>query len=315
MSAFWFDLTNDLVDHHVLSVHGRRAGGRPRPRACACAAEDAAGRVRRARLHHRLGLEGLPGDRARCPASTLPEGLQESEQLPEPLYTPSTKAEVGHDEAIDFEQTVELVGDRGAGRAAARRRRSPSTSGSPTTPASAASSWPTRSSSSASTRTARSCSATRSARRTRRASGPPTATRPAARSRPSTSSTCATGRPAPAGTRPRRRRAIPDDVVARTRELYVEAYERLTGEPFAAWLERTARVRARVLIRPKAGILDPQGQTVERALPGARLRRRLQRPRRPAGRARRRGPVAAAGDVRAAARQPADRGLRDRAEA
>ena len=42
----------------------------------------------------------------------LPAGLQESEQLPEPLYTPSTKAESGHDEAIDFEQTVELIGDR-----------------------------------------------------------------------------------------------------------------------------------------------------------------------------------------------------------
>jgi len=40
----------------------------------------------------------------------LPAGLQESEQLPEPIYTPSTKAEVGHDEAIDFAQTVELVG-------------------------------------------------------------------------------------------------------------------------------------------------------------------------------------------------------------
>jgi phosphoribosylaminoimidazole-succinocarboxamide synthase len=33
--------------------------------------------------------------------------------LPEPIYTPSTKAETGHDEAIDFEQTVELIGDRG----------------------------------------------------------------------------------------------------------------------------------------------------------------------------------------------------------
>ena len=42
----------------------------------------------------------------------LPEGLRESDQLPEPLYTPSTKADVGHDEAIDFEQTVELIGDR-----------------------------------------------------------------------------------------------------------------------------------------------------------------------------------------------------------
>ena len=52
----------------------------------------------------------------------LPPGLQESEQLPQPLYTPSTKAEVGHDEAIDFEQTVELLGgDRALAEQRARR--------------------------------------------------------------------------------------------------------------------------------------------------------------------------------------------------
>ena len=72
---------------------------------------DAAGGVRGPRLHLRLGLEGLPGDR---PVSgiELPAGLRESEQLPEPIFTPSTKAEEGHDEAIDFEQTAELIGDR-----------------------------------------------------------------------------------------------------------------------------------------------------------------------------------------------------------
>ena len=43
---------------------------------------------------------------------TLPEGLRESDRLPEPLFTPSTKAEVGHDEAIDFEGAVTLIGDR-----------------------------------------------------------------------------------------------------------------------------------------------------------------------------------------------------------
>src|SRR5207302_11409869 len=42
----------------------------------------------------------------------LPPGLRESDQLPEPVFTPSTKAEVGHDEAIDFEGAVELIGDR-----------------------------------------------------------------------------------------------------------------------------------------------------------------------------------------------------------
>jgi phosphoribosylaminoimidazole-succinocarboxamide synthase len=42
----------------------------------------------------------------------LPAGLRESDQLPEPLFTPSTKAEEGHDEAIDFDRAAELAGDR-----------------------------------------------------------------------------------------------------------------------------------------------------------------------------------------------------------
>jgi phosphoribosylaminoimidazole-succinocarboxamide synthase len=42
----------------------------------------------------------------------LPPGLRESDQLPTPIFTPSTKAEEGHDEAIDFERAAELVGDR-----------------------------------------------------------------------------------------------------------------------------------------------------------------------------------------------------------
>jgi phosphoribosylaminoimidazole-succinocarboxamide synthase len=42
----------------------------------------------------------------------LPAGLSESQQLPEPIFTPSTKADVGHDETIDFERAVEIVGDR-----------------------------------------------------------------------------------------------------------------------------------------------------------------------------------------------------------
>jgi phosphoribosylaminoimidazole-succinocarboxamide synthase len=41
----------------------------------------------------------------------LPEGLSESQQLPRPIFTPSTKAEEGHDEAIDFDRAAELVGD------------------------------------------------------------------------------------------------------------------------------------------------------------------------------------------------------------
>ena len=43
-------------------------------------------------------------------AEPMPEGLQESDQLPEPVFTPSTKAEVGHDENISFAAAVDLVG-------------------------------------------------------------------------------------------------------------------------------------------------------------------------------------------------------------
>jgi phosphoribosylaminoimidazole-succinocarboxamide synthase len=42
----------------------------------------------------------------------LPDGLRESERLPHPIFTPSTKATEGHDEAIDFDRAAELVGDR-----------------------------------------------------------------------------------------------------------------------------------------------------------------------------------------------------------
>src|ERR671927_1057658 len=43
----------------------------------------------------------------------LPSGLQESEQLPEPIFTPATKADVGdHDENIDFDRAAEILGDR-----------------------------------------------------------------------------------------------------------------------------------------------------------------------------------------------------------
>jgi phosphoribosylaminoimidazole-succinocarboxamide synthase len=43
----------------------------------------------------------------------LPDGLRESEQLPEPIFTPATKAEIGdHDENVDFDRAAEIVGDR-----------------------------------------------------------------------------------------------------------------------------------------------------------------------------------------------------------
>ena len=86
------------------------AGDRPEPPARAAArrpldgvpaARDAADRVRRPRLPRRLGLEGLPRDRRGLRPPRCRPGLRESEQLPEPIFTPATKAEEGHDENID----------------------------------------------------------------------------------------------------------------------------------------------------------------------------------------------------------------------
>ena len=60
---------------------------------------------------------------------------------------------------------------------------------------------------------------------------------------------------------------IPDDVVAQTRERYLEAYALITGRAVLRLGAAGQAVTARVLVRPKPGILDPQGKAVERALP------------------------------------------------
>ncbi len=62
---------------------------------------------------------------------------------------------------------------------------------------------------------------------------------------------------------------LPDDVVEGTRARYLEAFELLTGIELRRVRRRPgggARMRATVLVRPKAGILDPQGQAVESSL-------------------------------------------------
>ena len=157
MSAFWFAELSDVVPGHLVSTDARR----PAPSAQEVAAEadlagrmmlttqgrDAAGRVHRARLHHRLGVEGVPRRPAPCTAARLPAGLLESERLPEPVFTPSTKAELGHDENISFERRRRARG-RGPGGQGARPSPSSCTAGVPTGRASGASSSPTPSSSS-----------------------------------------------------------------------------------------------------------------------------------------------------------------------
>ena len=112
LSTFWFENTADIVANHLISV----TEGVP---------DEARGRGMIVRRLEMLPVEcvvrgyitgsGWKDYQATGAVSglELPPGLRESDQLPEPLFTPSTKAEVGHDEAIDFEGAVELIGDRG----------------------------------------------------------------------------------------------------------------------------------------------------------------------------------------------------------
>jgi phosphoribosylaminoimidazole-succinocarboxamide synthase len=111
LSAFWFDQTKDIVDNHVLSYTDDVPA-------------EVRGRAVKVRKLQMLPVEcvargyitgsGWKDYQASGKVSgiALPPGLQESEQLPQPIFTPSTKADVGHDEAIDFDQAAELLGDR-----------------------------------------------------------------------------------------------------------------------------------------------------------------------------------------------------------
>ena len=111
LSAFWFERTSGIVANHLVSARE----GVP---------EGARGRGLLVRELEMLPVEcvvrgyltgsGWKDYLASGSVSgiELPPGLRESERLPEPIFTPSTKARVGHDEAIDFEEAAELVGDR-----------------------------------------------------------------------------------------------------------------------------------------------------------------------------------------------------------
>ena len=135
LSRYWFAET-ERGGHRAQPPAGHRPGDLPDD--FADAADDLRGRMmicrRREPLPVELIVRGyLSGsgwkDYQRTGAVCgipLPGGLRESDRLPEPLFTPSTKAEVGHDENIDFDAMVELVGARcGRARAADRARALP----------------------------------------------------------------------------------------------------------------------------------------------------------------------------------------------
>jgi phosphoribosylaminoimidazole-succinocarboxamide synthase len=238
LSVLWFGLTRDIVPNHFVSA----TEGVP---------AELRGRALRVTRLKMLPVEcvvrgyitgsGWKDYQATGSVSgvALPAGLQESQQLPEPIFTPSTKAEVGHDEAIDFAEAARLVGseqlaaqlrdatlavygsvaahalERGVILADTKLEFGLDSDGVLTlgdevcTPDSSRF-WP--------------------------ADGfEPGHAQPSFDKQYVRDWASGTGwdktPPAP---------AIPDEVVAQTRERYVTAYERLAGEPFGAWLDRVA---------------------------------------------------------------------------
>ncbi len=118
LSRFWFDRTRDLVPNHLITTEVEEF-----PEGCRPHREILAGRSMLVRKADPLPLEcivrgylsGSGWQEYRRQGSVcgipLPPGLVESARLPEPLFTPSTKAEGGaHDENIPYERAVELVG-------------------------------------------------------------------------------------------------------------------------------------------------------------------------------------------------------------
>ena len=122
MSAFWFEQFAGLVGSHLLSTS---LADLP----AAAQKPEWEGRVMLCRRAEMLPIEcivrgyltGSAWKEYRASGTmhgqTLPEGLLESSKLPEPVFTPSTKAAEGHDENISFEAAVELIGPELAERA------------------------------------------------------------------------------------------------------------------------------------------------------------------------------------------------------
>jgi phosphoribosylaminoimidazole-succinocarboxamide synthase len=104
LSGFWFELTRDVVPNHLLTI---RADGRSMeckrlvmlPIECV---------VRGYLSGSGWKSYQVSGDVCGIP---LPQGLRESDKLPEPIFTPTTKASQGHDEALTADQAANLVGD------------------------------------------------------------------------------------------------------------------------------------------------------------------------------------------------------------
>jgi phosphoribosylaminoimidazole-succinocarboxamide synthase len=115
LSLFWFDLFKDVIPNHVLS-----ADHFPAP--FNAYRDELAGRSMIVRKTEPLPVECVVrgyvsgsgwkdyATAGKICGIELPPGLRESDRLPAPIFTPSTKAAAGHDQNISFEQVVSLIG-------------------------------------------------------------------------------------------------------------------------------------------------------------------------------------------------------------
>jgi phosphoribosylaminoimidazole-succinocarboxamide synthase len=103
LSGFWFARTREIVPNHLLTI--REDGRSSEVRRLAMLPIECV-------VRGYLAGSGWKDYRATGATSghRLPDGMRESDTLPEPLFTPATKAQEGHDENIDRAQAAELVG-------------------------------------------------------------------------------------------------------------------------------------------------------------------------------------------------------------
>ena len=117
MSMFWFDFLKDVVPNHLATANVQEY-----PAAIQKYADQLEGRSMLVQLAEMFPVEcvargylsGSGWKEYQASGSVcgikLPAGLRDSDQLPEPIFTPATKAETGHDENISFERMVGILG-------------------------------------------------------------------------------------------------------------------------------------------------------------------------------------------------------------
>lgn len=122
MSKFWFDFTKDIIPNHMISIDVNDMPEFFRK-------EEYTGNSMKCKKLEMLPIECIVRgyitgtgwasykENGTVCGIKLPDGLVESDQLPEPIYTPTTKADLGdHDEHVTFEETVDILEKKFPGR-------------------------------------------------------------------------------------------------------------------------------------------------------------------------------------------------------